>query len=88
MQTEGVRIKVNVGGEYKLVGEWFGPQGQMSPPEKKARYAYMMSHTRYDNPPLFERSFQSPSVRPDKSFYLYFEADEPLELKDETFEEY
>lgn len=85
-RSDGVRITLDVGGAYADVEEWFGRPGSTAKPDGEPT-VFVASRTR-NEPPVYYRAFQSPSVRPDKSYFLYFESDEPLKVKAADFSEY
>lgn len=39
-------------------------------------------------PPIYAQRFETPAITPKKSYYWYFEADSPLEVKQVLFKEF
>lgn len=76
--TEGLHVGIDLGTNYSDTKEWFGPPNTPSVPVSLGG-AYTNSAVRRE-PPIYARKFSSPSVTSSKSFYLYFEADQPFNL--------
>ncbi len=79
----GARIRMIVG-NYGEVREWFGPPRAKRPPSAEESALYTESFKR-NIPPFFFRRFRSPSIRPDRSYYLYFESFDRIALRSIDF---
>ncbi len=84
--TEGAKVAVDVGGQYDKVHTYFDQPGLEQRPAGRPVTVFNSSKVR--NPPRYFRKFSSPSLSPKKSYYLYFEGLEPLELVVGDFQEF
>jgi hypothetical protein len=73
--SEGLHVGVDVGIKYNSVGEWFAPPN--SPQVLNSGGVFYDSATRREDT-LYARKFSSPGVTSSRSFYLFFEADQPF----------
>lgn len=82
--TEGLQVGVDVGAQYIEVNQWFGLPNIPALPVTGGGGAFFDSAERRE-PPIYARKFSSPGVTSTKSYYLYFAANEPLEVKGVLF---
>jgi len=76
---EGGHVGVKLSNNYSDVKQWFGKPNQKKMPENFG--AFMMTGPpEKREPPIYARRFSSPNITSTKSYYLYFEGDEPLEV--------
>jgi len=81
--TTGVYVGIDVGSKYKNQREWFGiPNNKIIP--NNTDEVYTNSSERIE-PPIYARKFDSPNIEASKSFYIYFESDEPFEINEFKF---
>lgn len=84
--TEGLHVDVDVGAPYETVRQWFGvPNNPMVMP---GGGLVTTDSSERREPPIYARRFSSPGITSSKSFYLYFEADRTLELKQWRFRDF
>ena len=82
--TEGLYVEIDVGAKYTDVREWFGP-----PNTPIVNTGNLFKHsTKLREPPIYARKFSSPKIISTISYYLYFEAEEQLEVKPLQFLDY
>ena len=81
--TTGMHIGIDVGSKYKNHREWFGAPNNNAIP-KNAGGVYTNSSKRIE-PPIYSRKFDSPNIEASKSFYVYFESDEPFKISEIQF---
>jgi hypothetical protein len=84
--TEGLHIGVDLGVEYFNQKEWFGPPNNPVVPNDFGG-AYTNSSRRVE-PSIYARKFSSPFITSTKSYYLYFEAEQPFNIKEVQFLDY
>lgn len=86
-RTDGANIALDVSVHYHDVDTWFGPPETYSPPPSYRGSMFTMEREKRQ-PPLYLRSYETPSITPRKSFYVKFKSNEPLKLKQASFDEY
>lgn len=84
--VEGLHIGIDMGSNYKSVIEGFGPADTPTVPANTGG-VFTDSATRKE-PPIYARKFSSPNVSSSKSFYVYFESDEPFNVKECMFKSF
>jgi hypothetical protein len=83
--VEGGHLGVHLSSKYTEVQKWFGPPYRTD--VLRGGSVFFNSATK-EEPPVYVHKFSGPSITPQKSYYLYFEGDEPLEIKDKRFTGY
>jgi hypothetical protein len=84
--TEGLYVEIDVGAKYTDVREWFGPPNT---PIAPTNIGNVFKHSvKRREPPIYARKFSSPGITSTVSYYLYFEAEEQLEVKKVQFLDY
>ena len=81
--TEGLHIGIDVGVNYKDVEQWFFLPNNQTAPSTTGGMFYDSAERR--EPPIYARKFSNPGVTSTRSFYVYFEADEPFNVKEVKF---
>ncbi|NDJ75775.1 MAG: toll/interleukin-1 receptor domain-containing protein [Chloroflexi bacterium] len=82
-RSEGLHIEVDLGAEYTNTKDWFGPPNLPKIPTRPGGPFFNSSLRR--EPPVYVRKFCEPEVTPSKSYYLYVEANEPLQARERLF---
>ncbi len=83
---EGLHVGIDVGAPYKKVQQWFGVPNNPVVPDNCGG-VFTDSAKRHE-PPIYARKFSSPGITSTKSYYLYFEANVPLQVKEVQFLDY
>jgi hypothetical protein len=81
-RARGLYIDVDLGAHYLHTKDWFGPANK---PAMPARSVPFMNSAVRRQPPYYVRRFSEPDITPDRSYYLYVEANEPLRVKPRLF---
>lgn len=76
--TNGVHVGIDVGAQYTDVREWFAPPNRTDVLAKTSGIYYNSSKRK--EPPIYSRRFSDPSITPQRSFYLYFESEQPFQI--------
>lgn len=77
-RSQGLYIDMDLGAQYVHTKDWFGPSNKPAMPSRTI--PFMNSAVRRQ-PPYYVRRFSEPEITPDRSYYLYVEANEPLRVK-------
>ena len=83
---EGIRIGIDVGAKYDKTREWFSEPNNFNIPNNSGG-VFHDSTTRKE-PPIYARKFSSPAINSSKSYYLYFEGNEPFDIRGVQFLDY
>jgi hypothetical protein len=78
--TEGLHVGIDTGTSYTSVMEWFSLPNNPSIPTT-AGGVFTDSASRH-KPPVYARKFSSPGITSTKSYYWYFESNEPFSIKE------
>lgn len=81
--TVGLHAAIDVGSEYDSIVEWFGPPNTPTVPAFGGNQFLLSSERRA--PPIFEHRFQSPNITSQLSYYVYFEASKPFNVRGADF---
>ena len=84
--TEGLHVGIDTGVKYTHIDQWFGLPNTPTIPSSRGGVFYN-SAVRQE-PPIYARKFSSPGISSTKSYYWYFESNEPFSLKEIQFLDY
>ena len=82
-RSKGLHVEVDAGVQYVTSKDWFGPPNMPKVPSRPGGPFFNSSLRR--QPPIYTRKFQEPDITPEKSYYLYLEADVPLRITERLF---
>ena len=83
---DGADIRLKLNNNYTDVKEWFGRPNQNTWPPNFG--AFMMAlQGENKTPPIFAKKFSEPTITSTKSYYVYLESDEPLQVIDSYYRE-
>jgi len=84
--SEGLHVGIDVGARYTEVKQWFGkPNTPVVPPDPGGVFSNSAERR---EPPIYARKFSSPGLNSTRSYYWYFEANEPFNVKEVQFLDY
>lgn len=84
--TDGFRVALTTEPRFKGYAGGFGSPW-LKVPIMSEGTVFRNQRQRVE-PPNYFLSFEDPDITPKRSYYLYFEADGPLQLRNYTFEEF
>jgi hypothetical protein len=79
----GLHIEVDAGTPYILTKDWYGLPNAPYVPLRPGGPFFHSSLKQ--QPPIYSRTFREPTISPNQSYYLYIEANEPLQLRERVF---
>jgi hypothetical protein len=83
--TEGFNGAVDLGvPSFKWRGAWFGRPNHPFQ-EQRPQGVMLVDMISKDEPPFFVESFSSPNITSSRSYYWWFESDEPFNIKETIF---
>lgn len=82
-RAKGLHVEVDAGTTYTQSKDWFASPNCPAVPLRPGGPFFNSSLRR--QPPIYSRKFVEPEVTPTRSYYLYLEAYEPIQIKPRIF---
>ncbi len=84
--TNGAHLGIDVGSPFIYNEQWFNLPNINKVPDQTGTIM-QMEYERIE-PPVFEKRFEGPPITSSKSYYIYFESNEPFGIRGVEFKDY